>query len=367
MSRRTSSLLCLSACCTLLACGNTGAPERDYGPLLTNLTEAVILPEHRDFDTQADALVAAVQALSDEPNADNLAAAQAAWREARRAWRVLDSLLLGPELTLHIAARIDIAVPNQVDTAGIEAIVTSTAAVDDQAVAEAGNRKKGFLGLEYLLWPDVAAAKGTPAPALLDDDAAARRRAWAISIADEIAKSAHQLDDAWEPSSGNYAQQIELAGKGSTQYATQRAAVDALVAGGAANALEYIVGVRLAYPLGRKTGTLDPSLDATLRSDSAVADMQASLSGVVALYQGDGFSRVVKAQSEELDGAVTADLQDSKDALAAIPTPFGDAVVNDTQTVQHAYDVTKALKDTWGADLSSALGAIPKPPEGDGD
>lgn len=365
MSRRTSSLLCLSVCCTLLACGNTGAPERDYGPLLTNLTEQVILPEHRDFGTQADALVVAVQALSDEPNAHNLAAAQAAWREARRAWRTLDSLLLGPELTLHISERIDITVPNQVDTAGIEAIVTGTAAVDDQAVAEAGNRKKGFLGLEYLLWPDVAAADGTSAPALLDDEAAPRRRTWALSIADEIAKSAHQLDDAWEPSSDNYAQQLELAGKGSTQYATQRAAVDALVAGGVANALEYIVGVRLAYPLGRKTSTATP--DPTLRSDSAVADMLASLSGVIALYQGEGFSRVVKAQSEPLDSAVTSELQDSKDALAAIPAPFGDAVVNDTPTVQHAYDVTKALKGTWNMDLSSALGAIPKPSDGDQD
>ena len=206
MSYRTS-LLSLSACCVLLACSNTGAPERNYGPLLKNLTENVILPEHQDFDTQADALVVAVQALSDKPSADNVAAAQAAWREARRAWRVLDAVHIGPELTLHIAERIDVT---PVDAAGIEAIVTGTDAVDDQAVADAGGKKKGFLALEYLLWPDSAAINDTPAPALANDDAAPRRRTWAISIADEIAKSAHQLDDAWEPSSGNYAEQLEL-------------------------------------------------------------------------------------------------------------------------------------------------------------
>jgi predicted lipoprotein len=363
MSYRTS-LLSLSACCILLACSNTGAPERNYGPLLKNLTENVILPEHQDFDTQADALVVAVQALSDKPSADNVAAAQAAWREARRAWRVLDAVHIGPELTLHIAERIDVT---PVDAAGIEAIVTGTDAVDDQAVADAGGKKKGFLALEYLLWPDSAAINDTPAPALANDDAAPRRRTWAISIADEIAKSAHQLDDAWEPSSGNYAEQLELAGAGGTQYATQRAAVDDLVAGGVANALEYIVGVRLALPLGRKTGTPDPTQDPTLRSDSAVADIQASLSGVAALYQGDGFSSVVKVQNNKLDSAVTADLEASKEKLAAIPSPFGDAVVNDTKAVQEAYDATKTLKDTWNTDLSSALGAIPQPSDIDGD
>ncbi len=95
--------------------------------------------------------------------------------------------------------------------------------------------------------------------------------------------------------------------------------------------------------------------------------MQASLSGVAALYQGDGFSSVVKVQNDKLDSAVTDDLQTSKGALATIPAPFGDAVVNDTQAVQQAFDDTKTLKDTWNTDLSSALGAIPKPSDTDGD
>ncbi|MEO7035179.1 MAG: imelysin family protein [Polyangiaceae bacterium] len=367
MSRRKSlsCWVCLSACCALLSCGNTGAPERNYGSLLQTLTEQVILPEHQDFATQADALVVSVQALSDKPSAANLKAAQAAWREARRAWRVLDAVHIGPELTLLIQDRIDVS---PVDSGGIEAIVTGKDVVDDQAVGKAGGKKKGFFGLEYLLFSDSSAAKDTPAPALADDAAAPRRRTWAISIADEIASSAHDLDNAWEPSGDNYAQQLELAGAGSTKYATQRAAVDALVAGGVANALEYIVGVRLAPPLGRTSGgTPDPTLDPTRRSDSAVADMQASLSGVVALYQGDGFSALVKAQNSNLDKAVTQELTDANSALAAIPAPFSDAVVNDTQAVQAAYDGAKSLKTTWNTDVSSALGAIPKPSDPDGD
>jgi predicted lipoprotein len=363
MTGRTN-LLSLGACCALFACGNTGAPERNYGPLLKNLTEHVILPEHHDFADQADALVVAAQALSDDPNAATLKAAQASWRQTRRAWRMLDAVHLGPELTLHIQERIDVS---PVDADGIETLVSGASALDAQAVANAGGKKKGFLGLEYVLFSDLAAAPGTPPPALAADDAAARRRTWALGMADEIAQSARQLEAAWQASAGNYAAELELAGVGSTQYATQRAAVSDLVAGGVAYALEYIVGVRLALPLGRASGgTPMPQLDPTSRSDSAVADMQATLGGVAALYTGAGFSAAVRAKKADLDQAVLRQLEASNAALGAISAPFADAVT-ESQTVSNAYDVLKGLKTTWNTDVSSALGAIPKPSDTDGD
>jgi predicted lipoprotein len=368
MNRR-SSWSCfagLSAYYCLLGCGNTGAPPQNYGMSLQYLTEQVILPEHQDFVSKADALVVAAQALSDDPSPDNLTAAQSAWRDARKAWRMLDAVRIGPDLTDRVSDRIDVS---PVDAAGIEAIVTGTGAVDDHAVGVAGGKKKGFLGLEYSLFPDPSAAADTPAPALADDKASPRRRTFVLSMADEIKSSALELDNAWEPSGDNYAQQVELAGAGGTVYATQRAAVDDLVSGGVAGALELIVGVRLALPLGRKNGgTPDPTADPTWRSDSAVADMQATLAGVAAVYGGNGFSAVILGKSAALDQKVLGEIRDSNDALANIPAPFADAVVDTNGgTVQKAYDATQALKLTWNTDVSSALGATVKPSDTDGD
>jgi putative iron-regulated protein len=361
---RLSSVFCLSACVAPFACGNTGAPPQNYGTSLQYLTEQVILPEHQDFVTKAGALVDATQSLSDDPSADNLSAAQSAWRDARKAWRLLDAVRIGPDLTANASDDIDVF---PVDAAGIEAIVTGTGAVDDHAVAVAGGKKKGFLGLEYLFFPDPSASE-TTAPALADDDAAPRRRMFALSMADEIKSSAVQLDNSWEPSGDNYAQQVELAGAGGTIYATQRAAVDDLVSGGVAGALELIVGGRLALPLGLKSGgTPDPTADPTARSDSAVADIEASLAGVAAVYDGNGFSSVILGKSPALDQKVLGEISASKDALDAIPAPFADAVVDTTSgTVQKAYDATRALKQTWITDVSSALGATVKP-DNDGD
>src|SRR5450432_3990464 len=230
MSRRASlsSFVGLIANCALLGCGNTGAPAQNYGTSLQYLTEQVILPEHQDFVSTANALVVATQALGDDPSADNLTATQSAWRDVRKAWRMLDAVRIGPDLTNHVSDRIDVS---PVDAAGIEAIVTGTGVVDDNAVGVAGGKKKGFLGLEYLLFADPSAAPDALAPVLAADQAAARRRMFALGMADEIASSAQQLDNSWEPSGDNYARQIELAGAGSAVYATQRAAVDELVSG----------------------------------------------------------------------------------------------------------------------------------------
>jgi predicted lipoprotein len=347
----------------LLSCGNdTDAPALTYGPLLETLGEQVILPEHQAFAAKADALVVALQALEDAPSAESLSGAQQAWRDARGAFRVLDALHIGPGITLGITDRIDVS---PVDAAGIDAIVAATGAVDDAAVGQAGGKKKGFLGLEYLLFPAVGDSTATP-PVLSGDDAAPRRRTLAHSMGDEIALSAHQLDDAWEPGTGGYVTQIETAGAGSTRYSSQRAAVDDLV-GGVGYALELVVGIRLAFPLGRKTGgTPDPTLDFTARSDNSVADMQNSLNGVSALYSGSGFSSIVKGRSAKLDQTVLDELSDSQAKLTAIPAPFSVAITTDTSVVQAAYNATQALKTTWNTDVSSALGATLKP-DNDGD
>lgn len=363
MSRH--SLSCLSAvlsACWLLGCGNTDAPARDYGPLLETLSQQVILPQHQAFSTQADELVAAVQALVDSPEQGSLGAARDHWRATRKSYRILDALHFGPDLTLHISERIDVA-PAEPD--GIEALASGDADITDSTIGRAGGHEKGFLGLEYLLFP---ASHADPAPVLADDGFAERRRALALAMAHEIQKSAHQMDDAWKPGLGGYVEQLESAGHGSSEYTSQRAAVDDMV-GGAAYALEMIVGVRLAPPLGRKssTGTPDPSLDPTLRSDNAVADMQATLTGIEAVYNDDGFSSIVRAKSTKLDEKVEAGLSNLAQTLALIPAPFGDAVVNDTEVVKAAFDAGVDLKKTWNTDVSSALGATLHPTDTDGD
>ncbi|HTA88371.1 MAG TPA: imelysin family protein [Polyangiaceae bacterium] len=354
----------LGLACLLLGCdNNTDAPEVSYGALLGNLTDQVIVPEHQQFAMQADALVTAVQALQAAPSTDSLSSAQTAWRAARSSWRLLDALHFGPVITLATTDRIDVS---PADPTAIEAIISGTGNVDDAAVGKASAQAKGFLALEYLLF---SADPSMPAPVLATDGLATRRLSFAHSLADDLAQAAHLLDNSWEPTGGNYANALKSAGSGSTRYTTQRAAVDDLV-NGVSYALELVVGVRLAVPLGRKSGgTPDPTLDPTTRSDSAVADMTASLDGVGAVYAPPGLSNNVRNASASVDQEMTQDLSAAEAAISAIPAPFASAVANDSTSgiVTSAYGVAKTLNDLWNTDITSALGATLKPSDPDGD
>jgi predicted lipoprotein len=362
MSLRRFAPSFLAACC-LLSCGNdTDAPPASYGALLVTLGEQVILPEHADFVTQSDALVTALQALEQSPNEVSLVRAQAAWRACRKAYRILDAVQLVPDVNLRITERIDVA---PVDGSGIEKLVNGTGAVDDTAVSNAGGKKKGFLGLEYLLF--AAPGGSDPAPVVQGDAAAARRLTLAVSMADEIAASARQLDDAWRLDKDGYIAEFEHPSLDARRYQTELDAVNDLV--GAGNyALETIVGIRLALPLGRKSGGApDPALDPTPRSDNAVEDMQSSLAGFMAVYTTPSFSEAVASRSAALARQVHSEIEASQMTLAAIPAPFARAVVDETSSVQAAYDATQALKRTWNTDVTSALGATFRVGDNDGD
>ncbi|HYP90814.1 MAG TPA: imelysin family protein, partial [Polyangiaceae bacterium] len=245
------------------------------------------------------------------------------------------------------------------------ALVAGKSELDITVVDEAGGHAKGFLGIEYLLF-----SRDGDAAALArlsdDDEQGFRRRTLVRLMGDELLASAHELNDAWDPAKGGYATEIEQAGAGSKRYPTQRAALDDVV-GGIAFALELVVGVRLAEPLGKRAdGTPDPALDPTSASDSASADMRATLDGVRALYD-DGLAGRARSKSTALDERIRTQLDSCRAGVESIPSPFRSALTDDTAKVESAYQACKVAKSTWNTDVTSALGATLKPSDNDGD
>jgi predicted lipoprotein len=349
---------------TLLACDDpTGTPTPDYSPLLRGSALNVAAPAHAKFVASADELRDAMQALEATPDAGSLATAQAAWRSARASYRTLDALHFGPVIDRGIAGRIDLAPASPAD---IDAIVAQTTPIDGSSVEAASGKTKGFLGLEYLIFggggDDAALARLRGSEA-----AATRRRTLARAMAEEIATTAHEIDDAWNPAKGGYQNEVTGAGTTSKRYASQRAAVDDLV-GAVGYALEVVVAVDLGAPLGRKSGgTIDPNQIVTRLSRSSVADMRATLSGLRSAYEGAGFSDRVKARSTALDDRARAELAECEQRVTTLPEPFETVLVNDTATVQGVFDACKQLKATWNVEITSALGATLKPTDTDGD
>jgi len=339
-------LLFFAAVAVAVACEESGnSSSTDYAPMLRGVVDHVVVPENATFSEKADDLVTSARALETAPDAAALAKTQTAWREARAAYRKLDAVHFGPVADLAIGERIDV----DAKPADIDAIIAGSAAIDAASVANAPPATKGFLGAEYLLFS-----------AQLND----RGRTLVRVICEEIAKSAHDLRDAW---ANGFASEVTNAGSGSKRYATQRAAVDDVV-GGVGYGFEVVVGLRLARPLGKRgTGTPDPSQDPTRASDNAVADMTATMRGVSAVYQVDDVAALVKKRSASLDTQVAREIADCSVKITLIPPPFATAVMSNTAVVESAYDACKEAKLTWNAEVTSALGATLKPSDNDGD
>lgn len=343
-----------------LACEDGGTPATDYASVLQAVSD-MGKADTAAFASAADDHLAALKAFEAAPDATTLAKAQSTWRGARAAYRKLDALRMGPVTDLGIAERIDVTA----SAADIEAIVSGTATIDVTMVAAAPGARKGFLGAEYLLFSADgadAALKG-----LVGDGVPARRRSLARAIGEELAQSAHQLSDAWSGGAHPIGAEISGAGKTSTRYPTQRAAVDDLVAG-IGNGIELVAGVRLGRTLGKNAGGApDPTAEPARASDSAVADMAATLGEVSALYANTGFATRIKDRSAALDVRVTQQIQDCSMKVGGIPAPYANSLTSKTAIVDAAYEACKTLRQTWNVDLSSAVGATLKSSDSDGD
>lgn len=323
----------------------TGSQPQDYTSLLQGLTDDVAVPKTADFVTQADALVASLKTLETTNDATSLTAAQEAWRSARKAYRFLDAEHYGPVTEIGTTDRVDTF---PIDAAG----VTALAAQPPADLAATPNHVKGFLGLEALLFK---------ADALTDPKA----RMVARMMGEDIAAAARALADAW--TTGGFNTQLKTAGKGSTRYATQRAALDDVMAG-VGYALELVVAVDLANPLGRQNnGQPDTSKVQTALSDNALADMIATLDGVSAAYEGKGFNVITRSQSAPLDDTFRSQLGACKTKLSALARPFSTTLTTQTAAVSDAYEACKTAKNTWTTEVTSALGATVKPADTDGD
>ncbi len=328
----------------------TAAPPVDYAPLLASLTDDVVLPAMSNAATTADALDSALLALEASPAPATLTAAQSAWRTARAGYRNLDALYFGPVTTQGIGERVD-AYP-----------------ADDATIEWPGQR-------QYDHRRHVDRRPGRPRqrlfgnriPALFDDGHERHCRANRRSELPLVhAGAGHgrrsgvvgaQPGWPWDPTQGGYATQVKTAGAGSTRYPRQLTAVDDFV-GGVSYALELVVGVRLAEPLGRKgSGTPDPTQDPTRASDSAVADMTATLAGVQNLYgdNGKGFTARVTIASAPLNTEAMSQATTCGHAVTIMPLPFASAVVNQTSLVT-ARPVPSC--DTWKTTWDTGVTAV---------
>jgi len=218
---------------------------------------------YQQFNTKAAGLQAAVAAYGAAPSAENLTAAQTAWRAAMGTWQQAEAFQFGPAAgTSEVAGQ---GLRDQIYSFP----AVSRCQVDVQLVNQAyaqpdfGNsfiNGRGLSALEYLLFY-AGAANACPAPSEINmkgtwatlsaNELQKRRVDYAVAVANALVPRGQSLVNAWE--SGGFKQQFETAGTSSKLFATDQAALNAAFDG--LFFLEFTLrDAKLGTPLG---GTLD--------------------------------------------------------------------------------------------------------------
>lgn len=328
------------------------------------LATEIIVPTYDEVVERSANLVAAAHAFVATPDADALAALQAAWRAARVPWKQTDAFRFGSVEMQSLATAID-QVP--VDPTKIEAELAGTATLDAAYVANLGANKKGFHTIEYFLFGgDPAAVLAS----LTTDGLAPRRRDYLVACADDLAANARRLRDAWV----DHAARLADPGDDNRDYPTIKASIDALVNESVFQA-EIVADARIGKPMGTATGgTPEPELQESAPSDNSIADMTETLTGIRNIYfgtrtgePGKGIGSLVAAASPATDRDVRAALDTAFSAIAAIPTPYTQALLDQRPEVMAAYTAVQDLQHVLATEVIASLGATLKFNDNDGD
>ncbi|GJG89234.1 hypothetical protein tb265_44150 [Gemmatimonadetes bacterium T265] len=377
--------------CLAAAAGCVDAPVAPVPPaarpLLAQVTGGVIVPAFDSVVVRAARLAVVLDSLAAAPSAARVAAAQAAWVDARRAWELTEAFGFGPAHTGGFDGRLDTW---PLDLAGLGAFLAGATPVTPDNVALLDPTLAGFHGIEAVIFgaldtpvdgsgsADVVAAARAPAAVaagLAAAGAGPRRLAYVALAGHALAATAAGLRDAWAPGAGDYAGQLAGAGQGTSVYATLGAGVREVV-GGITDPCDEVATSKIARPLSA-SGADAVRYQESRFSDNTLADLEDDIASARALYLGVGVETalalapdalpagaaagvraLVLATQPGLDAEVRADFAGALAALAAVGPSFGTALTARRDAVVAAQRAVLRLRDVLVTRVAPLVGAV---------
>jgi uncharacterized iron-regulated protein len=308
---RRHALLGLGAVPLLLAgCGGGGGDSGsnndgggdttqsfDAKPVVDNLADNVIARDYANLDTQADALLAAVQALAAQPGNESLMNdAQQAWKATRVPWESGEGFLFGPVESLGIDPAID---SWPLNTPDLQAFLNANPNATQADVENAGDDLRGFHAIEFLLFGDGVADNDK-----LASELTAAEANYLVALALAFKARVQALADAWTTDfngGGPYATTLKSPGAGKT-YSGYAAVMEELI-DGMAGIAEEVGSSKMAEPLGNSLATADTSKVESQYSWNSLTDFHNNIQSVMNVYTGKlGFSWSSDTVSLSLNG-----------------------------------------------------------------
>lgn len=299
---RRQLLLALGAAPLALAgCGGGGGDSTPQSfnakPMVDNVADAIITQTYRNLNTQAAALLAAVQALAAAPTSESaMDAAQAAWKATRVPWESSEGFLFGPVDSLGIDPAID---SWPLNTPDLQAFLASNPNATQADIENASDDLRGFHAIEYLLFGDGVADNDKAASELTTAEAN-----YLVALAQAFKARTQALESAWTTNfnnAGPYATTLKSPGAGRT-YTGYAAVLEELI-NGLAGIADEIGNAKMAEPLGTSIATADTSKVESQYSWNSLTDFHNNLQSVMNTYTGRlGFNWASDTVASSLNG-----------------------------------------------------------------
>jgi predicted lipoprotein len=245
---------------------------------------------------------------------------------------------------------------------------------------------RGLTAVEFLLFSQDRAnacssfstinANGTWA-ALAPVDLDARRAAYARAAAEDVASRVRGLVAGWASNGGNFRVALASAGAGSSLFATEASALNALT-----DAVIYVDESVKDWKLGKPagffectTGTCPGAVEAPYArasKDALVANLRATrriVQGCGREYSGLGVDDWLASKGAgDLAARVLGALVAAQAAVDALDGPVDDVLARDPSKIAQAHANVKAFTTLWKAEALPALTmTLPTSAQGDND
>lgn len=349
----------------LAGCGGKEAEtEFTRRGMLENVVNGVVLPLNADFVTQTAVLQSAAHTFQTEPTAANLEALQNEWRAASDLWQMAQLYEFDRMMVLH----------NQIaktptDEEFIEDVLArGLTGLDEDFVESVGSTAKGLPAIEYFVFDSMGDDEAVLAQ--LSNEPA--RLEYMVGAADNLHSKAQEVQAYWLPEGNGYANTfINADGGGETFNSSVSMLTNQMVA-----VLEIAIREKLGRPLGAATGEgVQPAFVEAGLSGHSLAHIRRNVESVEQACTGGaglGLDDYLDYLGAEIEGrplseAIAEQFSATYAALDAVEPPLATAVVEDTASVQSAYDELRQLLILIKVDMANQLGVTITFNDSDGD
>ena len=349
------------------SCDNEKPEDKTFNQneLLTNLARNIIVPRYQSFQSRLAILQTAVTDFEAQPSTATLETVRQESQSAYLLWQECSAFEFGPAGDRALRSNVN-TFPADNDK------IQQNISGGSYDLATASNLDaKGLPALDYLLFGLASDASGT-VQAFTDPNDGQARMDYLSAVVADLKTMTDEVVAAW------------TSGYDATFIAAEGTDVGSSL-GQFVNQFNFDYEIlkkpKLGIPLGKQTlGTPLPENVEALYSGQSLDLMTAQFAALSDLYHGrsnadvDGYGlhEALEALEATYNGgslaeAISAQIETVRTALAAIPGPLSETVVDDPAAANAAYTEVQRLVVFFKTDMTSALGVLITYVDNDGD